>query len=122
MTAFAEGLNFDSLLDRPVINRTGYMETFYVDLKFSPMVSNDVGGKGGGKGNAGGAGPPVSVAIVKHRGRPPLEGSAALPSADNFISFDHEHAVAGSPYSAASILGDSQDRRQVHNSDKSRSI
>lgn len=62
MAAFAEGLNFDSLLDRPVIDRTGYMGTFDVELKFSPMASNDGGGKGGGKGNAGGAGPPVDSA------------------------------------------------------------
>ena len=62
MAAFTEGLNFDSLLDRPVIDRTGYMGTFDVELKFSPMASIDGGGKGGGKGNAGGAGPPIDSA------------------------------------------------------------
>ena len=61
MTAFTEALNFDSLLDRPVIDRTGYMGTFDVELKFSPMVFNDGGGKGGGRVNAGSA-PPIDTA------------------------------------------------------------
>jgi hypothetical protein len=57
MTAFTEALNFDSLL----IDRTGHMGTFDVELKFSPMVFNEGGGKGGGRVNVGSA-PPVDTA------------------------------------------------------------
>lgn len=59
MPEFTQGLNFDSLLDRPVIDRTRYMGTFDVELKFSPMASNDGGGKG--RANAGPAPPPVDT-------------------------------------------------------------
>jgi uncharacterized protein (TIGR03435 family) len=61
MTEFAHGLVFEGvLLDRPVIDKTGYTGVFDFHLRCASVDSGDGGGKGGGRGNAGPA-PPVDT-------------------------------------------------------------
>jgi uncharacterized protein (TIGR03435 family) len=57
MAEFVEGLNFDSLLDRPVIDETGFSGSFDFQLKFWPMAFGDGGGKNGGRSSPGAAPP-----------------------------------------------------------------
>jgi uncharacterized protein (TIGR03435 family) len=57
MAEFVEGLNFDSLLDRPVIDETGFSGSFDVQLKFWPMAFGDGGGKNGGRSSPRAASP-----------------------------------------------------------------
>ena len=49
MAEFVEGLNFDSLLDRQVIDETGFSGSFDFQLNFWPMAFGDGGGKNGGR-------------------------------------------------------------------------
>jgi uncharacterized protein (TIGR03435 family) len=52
MTEFAQGLVFEGvLLDRPVIDKTGFTGVFDFYLRFAQVDSGDGGGKGGGRGN-----------------------------------------------------------------------
>lgn len=60
MAEFAHGLVEGVLLDRPVIDKTGFTGVFDFHLRCAPADSGDGGGKGGGRANAGAA-PPVDT-------------------------------------------------------------
>jgi len=54
MTEFTDGLNSDSLLDRPVVDKTGFTELFDFHLKCELGFVGGGGGKKGGGRNPGG--------------------------------------------------------------------
>jgi uncharacterized protein (TIGR03435 family) len=91
MSELAQGLNFDSLLDRPVLDQTGFTGLFDFQLKFSPTAFRDSGGKGGGRGNPAPAllgesgGPSIFEALQEQLGLKlePMKGPV------EFLVIDH---------------------------------
>lgn len=72
MAEFVAALNFDSVLDRPVVDRTNFTAFFDVELRFSPPRPVDGGGKqGGGRSDApppDPSGPSIFTAVEQQLG------------------------------------------------------
>jgi uncharacterized protein (TIGR03435 family) len=91
MAELAQGLNFDSLLDRPVLDETGFTGIFDFQLKFAPTVFSDSGGKNGGRTNLNPtppkepSGPSIFEALQKQLGLKlvPVKGRV------EFLVIDH---------------------------------